>query len=394
MARLPEPGKDAKKWGDILNQYLLVAHNTDGSLRPGVVDHKVLTSFAVSAGNIAAGNPQDGQVLVVDSTQPGGLAWKSLPQPSVASATTVTTSTSTASRTPTNRTGTMMAAMAVEYANITATSSEASIAPLISRNDASAANVGVMDVLAPNVANGQNVSMTYGRTKTTADAATFIFTPQADFNTATMALGMRSRGSIFVYDFRGNFTLGGDATIPTAVTLADRKNFVFSTGVGTKIGTSTTQKISFYGATPVAQPSGDVAVALSTLGLVANPTVNVNMASLTGIAALATRGGYEKVVITSSPTLDLNLGNIFEVTLSANATFVFNNPAPVGYASSFSLYVKQDATGGRTITWPSSVRWSGAAPTPTSTANSIDLYVFETYNGGAMWFGAQAGTNF
>lgn len=34
MARLPEPGKDAGNWGDILNSYLNVAHQTDGSLKP------------------------------------------------------------------------------------------------------------------------------------------------------------------------------------------------------------------------------------------------------------------------------------------------------------------------------------------------------------------------
>lgn len=33
MARLPEPGKDAGNWGDILNSYLEVAHQTDGSLK-------------------------------------------------------------------------------------------------------------------------------------------------------------------------------------------------------------------------------------------------------------------------------------------------------------------------------------------------------------------------
>lgn len=33
MARLPQPGKDAGNWGDILNSYLGVAHQTDGSLK-------------------------------------------------------------------------------------------------------------------------------------------------------------------------------------------------------------------------------------------------------------------------------------------------------------------------------------------------------------------------
>jgi hypothetical protein len=35
MARLPTPGKDAESWGDLLNAFLRVEHNEDGTLRPG-----------------------------------------------------------------------------------------------------------------------------------------------------------------------------------------------------------------------------------------------------------------------------------------------------------------------------------------------------------------------
>lgn len=38
MARLPEPGGDAGKWAEILNKYLLVAHNEDGTLRREKLD--------------------------------------------------------------------------------------------------------------------------------------------------------------------------------------------------------------------------------------------------------------------------------------------------------------------------------------------------------------------
>src|SRR6187549_1873828 len=33
MARLPVPGGDADKWAQVLNEYLLVAHNPDGTPR-------------------------------------------------------------------------------------------------------------------------------------------------------------------------------------------------------------------------------------------------------------------------------------------------------------------------------------------------------------------------
>ena len=37
MPRLPEPGKDSGQWGDILNQYLRVVHDVDGSIKPGII---------------------------------------------------------------------------------------------------------------------------------------------------------------------------------------------------------------------------------------------------------------------------------------------------------------------------------------------------------------------
>ena len=40
------------------------------------------------------------------------------------------------------------------------------------------------------------------------------------------------------------------------LTIADTKNIVLSTGTGTKIGTSTSQKLAFYNAAPVAQQTG------------------------------------------------------------------------------------------------------------------------------------------
>jgi hypothetical protein len=47
MTRLPQPGSDDGTWGDILNQFLSTAHNTDGSLRTSAVS----TSGALIAAN-------------------------------------------------------------------------------------------------------------------------------------------------------------------------------------------------------------------------------------------------------------------------------------------------------------------------------------------------------
>lgn len=46
MARLPQPGSDNDIWGNILNEYLNVAHTADGSLRPGISADKLVDGSA------------------------------------------------------------------------------------------------------------------------------------------------------------------------------------------------------------------------------------------------------------------------------------------------------------------------------------------------------------
>jgi hypothetical protein len=55
--------------------------------------------------------------------------------------------------------------------------------------------------------------------------------------------------------FTGNITINGNITISGLVSLPDASNVQLGTGTGTKIGTATTQKIGFYNATPVVQPT-------------------------------------------------------------------------------------------------------------------------------------------
>lgn len=53
MARLPKPGSDAGDWGNILNNYMLVSHDTDGSIRDGAVQTPQLTDQAVTYPKLA-----------------------------------------------------------------------------------------------------------------------------------------------------------------------------------------------------------------------------------------------------------------------------------------------------------------------------------------------------
>lgn len=93
-----------------------------------------------------------------------------------------------------------------------------------------------------------------------------------------------------------------------------------------------------------------------------------------------------------SLTIDLSLGNVFELTLTeAITSSTFSNAPSSGIAYAFTLKVIQDSTD-RAITWPASVDWPAAtAPTLTSGSASVDVFTFYTSDGGTTWYGFTAG---
>jgi len=76
----------------------------------------------------------------------------------------------------------------------------------------------------------------------------------------------------------------------------------------------------------------------------------------------------------ASPAINWANGNIQTLTMTANATFTFSNPVA---GVTYTLRLTQDVTGGRTATWPATVKWSGGIAPTLSLANKIDLiYLF------------------
>ena len=91
----------------------------------------------------------------------------------------------------------------------------------------------------------------------------------------------------------------------------------------------------------------------------------------------------------SASDVDMSSGSYFTKTLSANTTFTFSNPPASGNAGSFALEII--GASAYTITWPSSVEWSGGAAPYAPAAGEKDLYVFLTTDGGTTYYGKQAG---
>jgi hypothetical protein len=88
-------------------------------------------------------------------------------------------------------------------------------------------------------------------------------------------------------------------------------------------------------------------------------------------------------------TLALTNGTVQIITLTGNATITMPTATS---GKSFIMYLKQDGTGSRTVTW-STVKWAGGtAPTITSTASRQDILSF--FADGTNWYGVVVGQNY
>jgi len=128
-------------------------------------------------------------------------------------------------------------------------------------------------------------------------------------------------------------------------------------------------------------------------------TVGSDPISATSIGAVSSTGGGKETsalqtASTASTAINLSNGNVQMLTLAADTTISLSG-ATNGVACSLGLYIKQDATGGRALTWPASIKWpGGAAPTLSTALNKVDLVVLETLDGGTTWYGSLAGADF
>ena len=126
----------------------------------------------------------------------------------------------------------------------------------------------------------------------------------------------------------------------------------------------------------------------------------VTSSTLLATSAAVTSGtyikaiGYADTVVALGNTgtainLDVVSGGVFTATLNDNATITLRFPVSSG-ASSFTLILSNDATPSRTVAYAGgSFKFPGGAATlsRTTTANSIDVWVFFTPDGGTTYYG-------
>lgn len=151
--------------------------------------------------------------------------------------------------------------------------------------------------------------------------------------------------------------------------------------------------------TSVASKTGAVTLAKADVGLAnvdntsdANKPVSTAQQTALDGKVNVTNGGGETFFDAGNSgtaiTLNLANGNVQKLTLTGNCTITLTSPAS-GAFRSLLLYVFQDGTGSRTITWPASVKWGTAgAPTLSTAASKMDKILLDTVDGGTTWYGS------
>jgi hypothetical protein len=179
-------------------------------------------------------------------------------------------------------------------------------------------------------------------------------------------------------NFATTITLGNTA-IQLGNTVTTLNNMTFANVTITSVGTTF--------------PNNYLANSSVTLG---NTSVSLgstasNVGNLTLINTTVTNYTETPFTANSSTaiTLALTNGTFQIVTLTGNATITMPTATS---GKSFLLLLKQDGTGGRTVTW-STVKWPGnTAPTITSTASRQDIFSF--FADGTNWYGVTVSQNY
>ncbi len=99
--------------------------------------------------------------------------------------------------------------------------------------------------------------------------------------------------------------------------------------------------------------------------------------------------------VSGALVIDVSEFQNYSGILTGNISFTFAGLPSTDTLLSITLYLKQDSVGGKTISFPASIKWdSGVAPNPILNANVDYLYNFMSFDKGVSWLGFLVGYDF
>jgi hypothetical protein len=403
MARLPQPGGDTGTWGQLLNDFLAVAHDTNGNIMPSTLtDNSVpgskLQTSSVTNAQLDTGTGSNGQVLTKDSAATGGFAWTS-----VAGSPDATTSAKGLVQLAGDLGGTGTAATApvisnnaittVKINDSAVTSAKIADGTIVNADiSASAAiaksKLASLAIVDADVASGAAIAKSKLAALNIGDADVSAISESKVTNLTTdLAATEKTANKGAVNGYAG---LNSSSRVPSA-----------QLGSGTADTTTYLRGDGAWTAAPVtsvASKTGAVTLVKGDVGLgnvdntsdASKPVSTAQQTALDGKVNVSNGGGetyFDALNSGTAKTLDLANGNVQKLTLTGNCTITLTSPVTGAYRSML-IYVFQDGTGSRTITWPGSVHWGTAgAPTLSTGAGKMDKILLDTVDGGTTWYG-------
>jgi hypothetical protein len=246
--------------------FSVVAEGSDGTAFQRAVEFLFEVDAAVSSGIVP------GRVSILTADTSGALTeairFNSAQRTTIAQQVGIGTSplAGTALDIRSTQTGTTQRGVNVEITFTSATTAAQAYRTAITLGD-SGSDITYADVVAFQLGNvtkaraGDTITkLSYVRTGTSAPAALNLSYEGLLNVSGTARWNCYMSGTAPNY-FEGEVMLGTTTSGSAALTFGDAKNIAFHTTTGTKVGTATSQKIGFWNATPIVQPTTAVAAA-------------------------------------------------------------------------------------------------------------------------------------
>lgn len=241
----------------------------------------------------------------------------------------------------------------VTSGNIILGNSSNAAASVAVTGDISISSAGVVDITAGSIVNA-DISATAG----------IAFSKLATLSSGSIIVGNSSNAAAAV-------AMTGDVTISNAGVTSIASGAIVNADV------SATAEIAV---SKLADGAARQLLQTDAAGTGVEWTSNVDIPGtldVTGVGTFdaATRGSVGTLTDAATITPDFAVANHFSVTLAGNRTLA--NPTNLVAGQSGAIFVTQDATGSRTLTYGAYWKFAGGtAPTLTTTANAVDMLVY------------------